>query len=56
MTLSEEVVGDYQTQRLSFKAHPLAFLRASLAERGFVRAAELRIRNCARQRKWLAWC
>ena len=37
MPLSEEVVADYQTQRLSLKAHPLAFLRASLAERGFVR-------------------
>jgi error-prone DNA polymerase len=42
MPLSEEVVADYQTQRLSLKAHPLAFLRAGLAERGFVRAAGLR--------------
>lgn len=42
MPLSEEVVADYQTQRLSLKAHPLAFLRANLAERGFVRAADLR--------------
>ncbi len=41
MPLSEEVVADYQTQRLSLKAHPLAFLRASLAERGFRRCAEL---------------
>ena len=31
MPLSEEVVADYQTQRLSLKAHPLAFLRASRA-------------------------
>jgi error-prone DNA polymerase len=45
MPLSEEVVADYQTQRLSLKAHPLAFLRASLAERGFVRASELRERR-----------
>ncbi|WP_423142688.1 error-prone DNA polymerase [Parablastomonas sp. CN1-191] len=45
MPLSEEVVADYQTQRLSLKAHPLAFLRASLAERGFVRAADLRGRK-----------
>lgn len=45
MPLSEEVVTDYQTQRLSLKAHPLAFLRASLAERGFVRAADLRSRK-----------
>ncbi len=45
MPLSEEVVADYQTQRLSLKAHPLSFLRASLAERGFVPAAELRERK-----------
>jgi error-prone DNA polymerase len=45
MPLSEEVVADYQTQRLSLKAHPLAFLRASLAERGFVRACDLRARK-----------
>jgi error-prone DNA polymerase len=45
MPLSEEVVVDYQTTRLSLKAHPLAFLRADLAERGFVRAAELRERK-----------
>ncbi|MEO6716846.1 MAG: error-prone DNA polymerase [Novosphingobium sp.] len=42
MPLSEEVVADYQTQRLSLKAHPLAFLRASLAERGFIRCADLK--------------
>ncbi len=45
MPLSEEVVADYQTQRLSLKAHPMAFLRADLAERGFVRAADLRDRK-----------
>ncbi|MCL9982877.1 MAG: error-prone DNA polymerase [Erythrobacter sp.] len=45
MPLSEEVVADYQTTRLSLKAHPLAFLRAGLAERGFVRAADLRSRK-----------
>jgi error-prone DNA polymerase len=45
MPLSEEVVADYQTQRLSLKAHPMAFLRASLAERGFVRACDLRSRK-----------
>ncbi|WP_088311034.1 error-prone DNA polymerase [Novosphingobium sp. B 225] len=45
MPLSEEVVADYQTQRLSLKAHPLAFLRADLAERGFIRAADLRSRK-----------
>jgi len=46
MPLSEEVVADYQTQRLSLKAHPLAFLRAPLAERGFLRCSELRSRKC----------
>ncbi|MBX9896524.1 MAG: error-prone DNA polymerase [Qipengyuania sp.] len=45
MPLSEEVVADYQTQRLSLKAHPLSFLRPALAERGFVPAAELRARK-----------
>ncbi|MXP13959.1 DNA polymerase III subunit alpha [Altererythrobacter confluentis] len=45
MPLSEEVVADYQTQRLSLKAHPMAFLRASLGERGFVRACDLRSRK-----------
>ncbi|MGI8943711.1 MAG: error-prone DNA polymerase [Qipengyuania sp.] len=45
MPLSEEVVTDYQTTRLSLKAHPLAFLRACLAERGFVRACDLRQRK-----------
>ena len=45
MPLSEEVVADYQTTRLSLKAHPMAFLRASLATRGFVRAGDLRARK-----------
>jgi error-prone DNA polymerase len=45
MPLSEEVVADYQTQRLSLKAHPMACLRAGLAERGFVRACDLRARR-----------
>ncbi|MBB4856764.1 error-prone DNA polymerase [Novosphingobium chloroacetimidivorans] len=45
MPLSEEVVADYQTQRLSLKAHPMAFLRANLADRGFVRACDLRSRK-----------
>ncbi|MEM1051025.1 MAG: error-prone DNA polymerase [Pseudomonadota bacterium] len=45
MPLSEEVVNDYQTTRLSLKAHPLSFLRPRLAERGFVRACDLRNRK-----------
>ncbi len=45
MPLSEEVVADYQTTRLSLKAHPMSFLRPRLAERGFVRACDLRTRK-----------
>jgi error-prone DNA polymerase len=45
MPMGEEVVADYQTLRLSLKAHPMAFLRARLAERGFVRAIDLRGRK-----------
>jgi error-prone DNA polymerase len=45
MPLSEEVIADYQTQRLSLKAHPMSFLRPGLAERGFVRACDLRERK-----------
>ena len=35
---SEEVVGDYQSIRLSLKGHPVAFLRERLAEAGAVTA------------------
>jgi error-prone DNA polymerase len=45
MPLSEEVVADYQTQRLSLKAHPMSFLREGLKARGFVTADELRRRR-----------
>jgi len=45
MPLAEEVVADYQTQRLSLKAHPLSFLRPALAARGFIPAADLRRRK-----------
>jgi len=41
MPLSEHVVNDYQTVRLSLKAHPMRFLRAHYAQRGFVTAGEL---------------
>jgi error-prone DNA polymerase len=41
MPMCEQVVADYQTLRLSLKAHPMAFLRASLTRQRFVRAAEL---------------
>jgi error-prone DNA polymerase len=45
MALAEEVVADYQTHRLSLKAHPMSFMRPSLTARGFVRAEELRARK-----------
>ncbi|RXZ66253.1 error-prone DNA polymerase [Pelagerythrobacter rhizovicinus] len=45
MPLGEEVVTDYQTTRLSLKAHPMSFLRAELSARGFVRACDLRTRK-----------
>jgi error-prone DNA polymerase len=45
MPLSEEVIADYQTQRLSLKAHPMSFLRASLTARGFLRAGDLKGRK-----------
>jgi error-prone DNA polymerase len=41
MAKSKEVVADYQTLRLSLKAHPLRFYRASLTQRGFTSACEL---------------
>ena len=40
MPLSEEVVADYQTARLSLKGHPLQFLRAELARQGVLSCAE----------------
>ena len=42
MPLAEHVVSDYQTVRLSLKAHPMHFLRDHYAARGFVRACDLR--------------
>ncbi len=42
----EHVVADYQTLRLSLKAHPMAFLRKSLTRQGYASAADLtRLRN-----------
>jgi len=41
MPLAEEVVADYQTQRLSLKGHPMQFLRARLARRGILSCAEV---------------
>lgn len=41
MPLCEDVAADYQTLRLSLKAHPMAFLRSSLRAQGHVAAADL---------------
>jgi error-prone DNA polymerase len=41
MPLAEHVISDYQTIRLSLKAHPLHFLRAHYAEQKFVTAEQL---------------
>ena len=46
MPLCEHVVADYQTLRLSLKAHPMSFLRASMTRQGYKSAADLvRCRN-----------
>ena len=41
MPLSEHVVSDYQTVRLSLKAHPMAFLREHYAAKKFITADQL---------------
>ena len=42
MPLSEHVVSDYQTIRLSLKAHPMHFLRDHYTAKGFTTADQLR--------------
>ncbi len=42
MPLSEHVVSDYQTVRLSLKAHPMTFLRDHYARQGFITADRLK--------------
>jgi error-prone DNA polymerase len=42
MPVAEHVVADYQTIRLSLKAHPFEFLRSAYRQRGFLRTTELR--------------
>jgi error-prone DNA polymerase len=42
MPLSEHVVNDYQTIRLSLKAHPMGFLREHYATQKFISADQLR--------------
>ena len=41
MPLGEHVVEDYRSLSLSLKAHPVSFLRSTLAQRRFVRSADL---------------
>ncbi|MBM1220830.1 error-prone DNA polymerase [Ponticoccus sp. SC2-23] len=41
MPVCEQVVADYQTLRLSLKAHPMAFLRKSLTKSGYATARSL---------------
>ncbi|MDZ4392078.1 error-prone DNA polymerase, partial [Cypionkella sp.] len=51
MPLREHVVTDYQTLRLSLKAHPMSFLRASMVRQGYRAAADLAtLRNGQRLR------
>ena len=42
MPRCEQVVADYQTLRLSLKAHPMAFLRRSMARQGYMPMGDLR--------------
>jgi error-prone DNA polymerase len=49
MPLSEHVVNDYRTLRLSLKAHPMSFLRARVAEARIASCADLKaLRDGAR--------
>ncbi|MEZ5778041.1 MAG: error-prone DNA polymerase [Paracoccaceae bacterium] len=41
MPSCEHVVADYQTLRLSLKAHPMSFLRRSMARQGYATAGDL---------------
>jgi error-prone DNA polymerase len=41
MPQAEQVVADYQTLRLSLKAHPISFFRASLRKQGYISADQL---------------
>ena len=51
MPLSQHVVNDYQTLRLSLKAHPMAFLRTGLARRRIFACDELRV---TRHGQWVS--
>ena len=41
MPVCEQVVADYQTLRLSLKAHPISFLRRSMTRQGYKSTADL---------------
>ena len=41
MPVCEQVVADYQTLRLSLKAHPMSFLRKSMARQNFITTQQL---------------
>ena len=49
MPQTEQVVADYQTLRLSLKAHPISFFRASLRKQGFNAAGDLPCLNHGRK-------
>ncbi|WP_425229076.1 error-prone DNA polymerase [Sphingomonas sp.] len=51
MPLSEEVVADYQTTRLSLKDHPMRFLRPLFAREGVLSARQLRDARDGRRAK-----
>jgi error-prone DNA polymerase len=51
MPLSEHVVNDYQTLRLSLKAHPVSFLRGGLTRRRILACADL---GATRQGQWVS--
>ena len=51
MTLGEEVIQDYQSLRLSLKAHPMSLLRRHVAGDGIVTTAEMR---AAKDGAWTA--
>ena len=41
MPVCEQVVADYQTLRLSLKAHPMGFLRGSMRKQGYAQCSDL---------------
>ncbi|MEQ8747076.1 error-prone DNA polymerase [Pyruvatibacter sp.] len=45
MPLSEHVVADYQTVRLSLKSHPMTFLRDTYEAQGFTKTTDLRAKG-----------